>query len=238
MIPFPISEQSPIAFAGPLPAETDVVVVGGGVIGVCTALYLARKGRRVVLLEKGRIAGEQSSRNWGWIRQQGRDPDELPIMVEANRLWTELASQTNVDIGLKRSGVTYLAESEKELQGFADWLPFATAQGVDTELLDRAALKARFPELAKGGFTGAITTPSDMRAEPWVAVPALAGIAVREGAVIVEGCAAVDPRGVRTTLESFVLNLSHKQIRSEAIQSRHNYEHDNAIVLSKMISVY
>lgn len=190
MTPFPISEATPVSFPGPPPAETDVVVIGGGVIGVCTALYLARKGRRVVLLEKGRIAGEQSSRNWGWIRQQGRDPHELPIMVEANQLWTELASQTNVDIGLKRSGVTYLAESDKDMKGFADWLPFATALGVDTELLDRSALKARFPELAKGGFYGALTTPSDMRAEPWVAVPALAGIAVRDGAVIVEDCAA------------------------------------------------
>ncbi len=111
-------------------------------------------------------------------------------MVEANRLWTELASQTNVDIGLVRSGATYLAENEKELRGYADWVPVATAQGVDSVLLDRADLKARFPELAKGGFVGGITTPSDMRAEPWVAVPALAGIAVRDGAVIVEGCAA------------------------------------------------
>jgi glycine/D-amino acid oxidase-like deaminating enzyme len=41
------------------------VVIGGGVIGVCTALFLAEAGKRVVLLEKGRIAGEQSSRNWG-----------------------------------------------------------------------------------------------------------------------------------------------------------------------------
>ena len=170
--------------------QKEVHIIGGGIIGACTALELAERGKSVVVLEKGEIGCEQSSRNWGWSRQQGRDPDELPIMVEANRLWTELASQTNVDIGLVRSGVTYLAESEKELQGFADWLPIATAQGLDTELLDCAALKARFPELAKGGFTGAITTPSDMRAEPWVAVPALAGIAVREGAVIVEGCAA------------------------------------------------
>jgi len=201
MMPFPISDATPIAFPGPPPRETDVVVIGGGVIGVCTALFLARKGRRVVLLEKGRIAAEQSSRNWGWIRQQGRDPQELPIMVEANHLWTELAAQTNVDIGLVRSGVTYLAESETELQSFANWLPHATAQGVDTELLDRSALKARFPDLAKSGIHGALTTPSDMRAEPWVTVPALAGIAVREGAVIVEGCAArkLDLEGGRVT---------------------------------------
>ncbi|MCK0148829.1 FAD-binding oxidoreductase [Marivita sp. S6314] len=189
MTPFPISEASPVAFAGPPPRETDVVVLGGGVIGVCTALFLARKGRRVVLCEKGRIAGEQSSRNWGWIRQQGRDPFELPIMVEANALWTELASQTNVDIGLVRSGVTYLAQDASGMADYAAWLPHAQAQGVDSVLLDKRDLARRFPELAKAGFAGALTTPSDMRAEPWVAVPALAGIAVREGAVLVENCA-------------------------------------------------
>ena len=39
-----------------------------------TAWFLAERGLRVTLCEKGRIAGEQSSRNWGWIRQQGRHP--------------------------------------------------------------------------------------------------------------------------------------------------------------------
>ncbi len=48
-----------------LPQRADVVVVGGGIIGVSAAYYLARKGRSVVLVEKGHIAGEQSSRNWG-----------------------------------------------------------------------------------------------------------------------------------------------------------------------------
>ncbi|MEM9639138.1 MAG: FAD-dependent oxidoreductase, partial [Pseudomonadota bacterium] len=68
MKPFPISLETPVQFSGTLPEAADVVVIGGGVIGVSTALFLARAGQRVVLLEKGRIAGEQSSRNWGWIR--------------------------------------------------------------------------------------------------------------------------------------------------------------------------
>ncbi|TIU17419.1 MAG: FAD-binding oxidoreductase, partial [Mesorhizobium sp.] len=53
-----------------LPREADVVVIGGGVVGVFTAYYLARRGVSVALLEKGRVAAEQSSRNWGWCRQQ------------------------------------------------------------------------------------------------------------------------------------------------------------------------
>jgi glycine/D-amino acid oxidase-like deaminating enzyme len=186
---FPISEHAPLVYPGPPPAETDVVVIGAGVIGVSTALYLARDGLRVVLLEKGWISGEQSSRNWGWIRQQGRDPDELPIMVEANRLWRELARQTNVDIGLVQGGVTYLARTAKQLENYAAWLPHAEAHGVDTRLLSAQQTAQMIPGMAHA-YAGALHTASDMRAEPWRAVPALAEIAVREGVRIVENCAA------------------------------------------------
>ena len=77
---FPISMAQPARFQSELPGACDVVVIGGGVIGVMTAWHLAERGLRVTLCEKGRIAGEQSGRNWGWIRQQGRDFAELPIM--------------------------------------------------------------------------------------------------------------------------------------------------------------
>ncbi|QJF50827.1 NAD(P)/FAD-dependent oxidoreductase [Roseobacter ponti] len=184
----PITEQNAATWRADLPRKTDVIVIGGGVIGVCTALYLRRAGRRVLLLEKGRIAGEQSGRNWGWIRQQGRDPDELPVMIEANRLWKELARQTNVDIGLKTGGVTYLARSAKQLATFEAWLPFARAHGVDTRLLSAAETAELVPDMSRG-FAGALHTASDMRAEPWRAVPALAEIAAREGVVIAEDCA-------------------------------------------------
>lgn len=186
---FPISKASPVTYPGPPPDRADVVVIGGGVIGVCTALFIARAGQSVVLIEKGRIAGEQSSRNWGWIRQQGRDPDEIPIMLEANRLWHELAGQTNVDIGLKATGITYFASTAADMARYEAWLPHARANGLDSRLLSAAEVAGMYPEMATA-FQGALVTPSDMRAEPWVAVPALAGIAAREGVRIVEGCAA------------------------------------------------
>lgn len=188
MTPFPISDQTPIAWSGPLPSEADVVVIGGGVIGVCTALFLARAGKQVTLLEKGRIAGEQSSRNWGWIRQQGRDPDEIAIMMEANHLWRELATETNVDIGLKTGGVTYLAQTDKDMAEYTAWLPHAHAHGLDSRMLSSSETADLIPGMSRR-YKGALFTASDMRAEPWVAVPALAGIAARAGVTLVENCA-------------------------------------------------
>ena len=62
-----------------LPKKSDVVIIGGGIIGVSTALFLAERGVDVVLCEKGVLGGEQSSRNWGWVRVMGRDRREIPL---------------------------------------------------------------------------------------------------------------------------------------------------------------
>ena len=186
---FPFSEKDPIQFPGPVPKSSDVVIIGGGVIGVTTALYLAEKGVQVTLVEKGRIAAEQSSRNWGWIRQQGRDADELPIVIEACRLWKQLAQECGEDIGLQQTGVTYLANSARAMAGFEDFIRIAGIHDVDSRLLSPAETAALIPGMSRT-FHGAMTTPSDMRAEPWLAVPALARLAARKGVTIIENCAA------------------------------------------------
>ena len=85
----------PVASDAILPERTDVVIVGGGIIGVSTALFLAEKGIAVVLCEKGCIAGEQSSRNWGWCRTMGRDAREIPLAIESLRLWRGMNTRTN-----------------------------------------------------------------------------------------------------------------------------------------------
>ena len=185
---FPFTDDGPAEHSGALPEAADLVVIGGGVLGVCTALYAARAGLTVVLLEKGRIAAEQSSRNWGWIRVQGRDMAEIPIALEAQALWPALDADCDGRLGVRRVGVSYLARTTKEMTGFADWLSEAKPLGVTSRLLDAAETQSLLGAKISP-WVGALHTPSDMKAEPWVAVPELARLAASRGAVLREGCA-------------------------------------------------
>ena len=184
---FPIHDGTPLTYCGPPPAQTDVVVVGGGIIGVMTAWHLTERGLRVVLCEKGRVAGEQSSRNWGWIRQQGRDFAELPIMMESLALWKAMASEMPA-LGFAQAGTMYLARSHDEMFGFETWMRQARGQGLDVRMQSTTQVYSRY-DTASVQWVGGMFTESDGQAEPWVAVPLLAEGAVRRGAVIVEDCA-------------------------------------------------
>ena len=107
-----------------LPAVVDVAVIGGGIVGCSAAYFLAREGLRVAVFEKGRIAGEQSGRNWGWVRQQGRSPVELPLMMRSLQLWLELREELG-DIGFRQGGSLYLAEDDAQLAELEEWLSVA-----------------------------------------------------------------------------------------------------------------
>ena len=182
----------------PLPATADVVVIGGGVAGVSTAYYLARAGVSVVLCEKGRIAGEQSSRNWGWVRKQGRDIRELPLMIESMRCWHQIVADLDEDIGFAVGGVTYLAETAKDLARHEAWLESARPFQLDSRMLSPAEVDAMLDRTDRR-FLGALHTPSDARAEPAKAVPAIARAAEKLGAVVLERTAVrtVDREGGR-----------------------------------------
>src|SRR5207247_6475226 len=84
--------------------NADVVVVGAGIVGCATAYYLARRGVRVAVVERAAVAGEQSRKNWGFVRQQGRDPLEIPLVMEANRIWRGLEHELGADIEWVRGG--------------------------------------------------------------------------------------------------------------------------------------
>lgn len=185
---FPFSRAGAPEHVADLPTSSAVVVIGGGVIGVSAALYLARQGVQVTLLEKGRVAAEQSSRNWGWIRVQGRDLAEIPIALEAQTLWRDLDIECQGRLGVRTVGVTYLARREADLAAYQEWLGSAAGFGLDSHMVSRTELSRLLPGI-RGDWPGALHTPSDMKGEPWVAVPELARLARDAGALIIEDCA-------------------------------------------------
>ncbi|MCA3573200.1 MAG: FAD-binding oxidoreductase [Aestuariivirga sp.] len=178
-----------------LPKQAAVCVIGGGVAGVSTALELAERGIDVVLLEKGEIAAEQSSRNWGWCRQMGRDPREIPLIKISLALWDRMNARVGGETGFTRCGILYLCESEEQLATRASWYEKnAKPFGLSSRMIGAEEANALQPGCTRP-WKGALYTPDDARAEPFVAVPLMAEALRRMGGKVFTQCAV---RGLET----------------------------------------
>ena len=171
-----------------LPKATSVVIIGGGIIGVCAAWTLASRGIPVVVCEKGYVACEQSSRNWGWCRQAGRDEREMPLIVESLRLWRDMDRLIAGETGFRTCGVMYVGETEDDEKRFAAWLEMARPYAVGACIVRGENLEALMPGAARKYRCG-LHVPTDGCAEPQMAAPAIARAARRQGAVILAHCA-------------------------------------------------
>ncbi len=190
-MPAPLShiETSP-----DLPRGADVVVIGGGIIGVFAAYYLTLRGLSVALVEKGRIGAEQSSRNWGWCRQQNRDARELPMATRSLDLWESFGAESGENTGFSRRGLLYLSNDDQEIEGWARWRDFARTVGVTTHMLDATEATQRGAATGRG-WKGGVFSPTDGTADPANAAPAVARAILKAGGTVHQMCAA---RGFET----------------------------------------
>jgi len=182
--PLRLLESSP-----KLPEHADVVIIGGGIVGVFTGYYLARRGVSVAVLEKGRIGAEQSSRNWGWCRQQNRDARELPMATRSLELWEQFAADTGEDTGFSRCGLLYLSNDEAELERWARWRDFAKTAGVTTHMLSSSEATER-GRATERNWKGGVFSPTDGTADPGKAAPAVAAAMMKLGGSVHQQCAA------------------------------------------------
>lgn len=184
-----IPQIVPVHTTSQFPASADVVIIGGGIVGLTAALTLAERGITVVVLEKGRIAAEQSSRNLGWVRKTNRSAEDIALAQAADRLWQEMPARVGRDVGYRQAGIMFVARDQAQMQIYEHWCADVKHLQMDTRLLSNKEIHTLVAH-GKTQWAGGIYTASDGRAEPTLASSAIAQAALDKGVIILEHCAA------------------------------------------------
>jgi glycine oxidase len=174
-----------------LPDSTRVAIVGGGIVGLACAHYLAAAGvDGVLLLERGRLLHEASAANGGglWPGEQAPGPG---VFYDVGRASLELirgfAAEADADVELRGNGVLDLACSEAEAAALRARTVDRRAAGIAVEWLGRAEVLDLEPELSPDGVFGAAFYRDDCHVNPAKLGAAFARAAQQHGASIVTG---------------------------------------------------
>lgn len=165
--------------------QYDVAVVGGGLVGSSAALALARRGMRVLLIERRYCGAQASGVNYGGVRCQGRPAEQLPLALRARRIWDRLGERIGIDGEFVVSGHLRLARSEGDLEGLEAYAKIAAEHGLPLQLISGAAFRRRYPWLGVAAVGGSLCT-SDGHANPRLVSPAFARAAREAGADVRE----------------------------------------------------
>ncbi len=147
--------------------SAEVIVIGGGIIGCAISYYLAKREVDVICLEASDHFGDGgSSRNGGGVRQSGRDPRELPlVMYGIKNLWPNLSEELGVDCEYHQDGNLRLGKTEKHRQILTGLTERAVKVGLDVKMIDGEEVRKINPYLSSE-VTCASWCPTDGHANP------------------------------------------------------------------------
>jgi sarcosine oxidase subunit beta len=166
-------------------AQADVVIVGGGFMGAATAFFLRRRGRSVILLERGLVGQQASGVNFGNVRRQGRFLPQLPLANRSRAIWGRLNELLGEDAEFIPTGHIRVCYAQDQVGVFEDYARKARDYGLELELLSGNRLRDRFPFLGPEAIAGSFS-PDDGHANPRLAAPAFGRAAARAGAQVIE----------------------------------------------------
>ncbi|WP_417228176.1 NAD(P)/FAD-dependent oxidoreductase [Amphritea sp.] len=162
--------------------NSDIAVIGGGLVGLCVALGIQRQGRQVTVFDEGDLALRASRGNFGLVWVQGKG-DNLPEYAQMTRLsaklWSDLAEDltqhTGIDIQLQQRGGLFVCLTESELQSRKQMLQTMAAEhaeGYPFEVLDLQQLREMMPDIGPT-IAGATWGPEDGHVNPLYLMRAL-----------------------------------------------------------------
>lgn len=173
------------------PRHSDVLIVGGGLFGCFTGLFLANAGLKVTLLEKGQIGAKASATNFGALRLHGRSAVQYPLSLQAQELWEDYKALTSEDCEIQKTGHLYIARTKEGAQRLESEAALAESFGVESQLIPGEKLHDQFPYFSERIIMGSYSPRSSV-ANPRLATPPLARSIVRSGGTIIENCPVVD----------------------------------------------
>lgn len=152
---------------GKMKTSADVIIIGSGIIGCSTAYYLAKKGKSVIVLEKGKVIGYGgSSRNGGGVRQSGRDKRELPLAMHGvQNLWPHLSEELGTDVEYYQQGNLRLGKTDEHLNILQGLTATAVSLGLDVKMINGEEVREVCPHLSNE-VIGASWCQSDGHANP------------------------------------------------------------------------
>ncbi|EHS56064.1 NAD(P)/FAD-dependent oxidoreductase [Paenibacillus sp. Aloe-11] len=160
----------------------DLVIVGGGIIGAAIAYYAAKSDLKVVLAERGEIAGGTSSRCDGNILAIDKEPGfDSRMSLVSQELVAELARELEDEFEYRAPGSILVCENEQEMQAAEQWVARQQQEGLPFRMLDQQALRKEWPHLAKD-LPGGLECATDSTVNPVLMTYALANAARRMGA--------------------------------------------------------
>jgi sarcosine oxidase subunit beta len=165
--------------------QTDVIVVGGGIMGAATAFFLRKRGLSVALLERDLVGQKASGTNFGNVRRQGRFLPQMPLSHRARAIWGRMPELIGEDAEFIPTGGLRVAMRQDDVGRIEQYARDAREWGLELELISANALRARFPFLSPEAVMGSLS-PEDGHANPRLAAPAFGRAARREGALVHE----------------------------------------------------
>lgn len=185
-----VSRAEPVTTSHTLPESVDVAIIGGGIVGIMAAMSLMEKGQQVVVLEKGIVAGEQSSRAFGWISSLGDESRRLGLAAPSGAAWRGINAKLGIDTSYRQNGLMYECKDDDATAFWTQWAKDHPEQGGrEIQILQGDALAARLPGGVADRWYAAVLQPLDGSVEPAAGVSRITNALIGQGLRVVQNCA-------------------------------------------------
>ncbi|MCA0423950.1 MAG: FAD-dependent oxidoreductase [Proteobacteria bacterium] len=211
--------------------HADVLVIGAGVVGASTALFLARAGVDVVVLERDYPNSRASGGNAGSLHAQllsfdhgakaesggGPAARTLPLQRDSIALWQVLQQELGADFEIKVTGGLMVAENDSQLRFLDEKARLERSHGIDCEVIGAEDLRAMEPAL-NGIFAGAAYCPQEGKINPLVATQGLIDAARARGVRFLSqtNVTAITDAGARFIVETSRGRITARRIVNAA----------------------